>query len=417
MSSNKRINSLSKNNYNNNDNRNIEVNELFNRFKKENSKYTTIQNTEEVSNSTIKYNDKKYFYQTQDKDKNNYKDNNSEFTNYFNKSNIPKHFNKTYQIKKQNQKNKLIYNNHFNSFDKNNDNKESNNECDEEIKEKISSYYNRKKQYDLDNKNKNDNNSKTNDDGDNCLKLDSCSDYINFDRPRVSNNKISSYNNNSKIITKTIRPKKIITDSLKRKKYSNSFNNEIIDSECDNYIKNDSKIQKKSQRIILDRSLTNFNNQCFYRKSSIGLNHYTNNNNSNNNNNNNDINSSLFFKKLINQTVKTSPKIIDDNTSKNSNYQTKLEKEDPNSNNYFYSNCKTKEHFYRDSNNIYRKTNNIDNSNESSQNGNKRFLNRKKNSQNHYGFNHFRIPFDNSKNVEFNRTCYLKKPIDKNPNI
>ena len=410
ISSNKRLKSQNKNNYINNENKNIEVNELFNRFKKENSKVTTLQNSEEVTNSTIKYSDKKYFYQTQDK--NNYKENNSEFTNYFNKSNVLKVINKTYQIKKQNQKNKLIYDNKFNSFDKNNDNKESNNEGDDDFKEKISSYYNRKKQYD--NQNNNDYNSKTNDEGDNCLKLDACSDYINFDRPKISNNKIIMYNKNSKNITKTIRPKKIITDSLKRKKYSNSFNNEIIESECDNYInKVDSKIQKKSQRLILDRSLTNCNNQCFYRKSSIGLNHYNNNNNKINNNK--DINSSLFSKKIINSTVKTSPKLIDDSTSKNSNNPTKLEKEDFN-NNYFYKNCKTKDYFYKDTNNIYRKTNNIDNSIESSQTDNKKILNRKKNSQNHFGFNNFRTPFENNKNVEFNRTCYLKKPMDKNQN-
>ena len=54
---------------------------------------------------------------------------------------------------------------------------------------------------------------------------------INDIRKR-NNNRKNTFNENCKI-SKTIRTKKIITDSIPRKKFSNSFNNELIDNDND----------------------------------------------------------------------------------------------------------------------------------------------------------------------------------------
>ena len=421
LNSSKRINIQNKNKDKKNDNRIIEVNELFNRNNREKSKYTTIQNSEVEFNSknlTVKNSDKKYYYQTLqenndiDNEENNYLNTN----NFIIYNNSDK--NKTYKIK-NNQKNNIIYENNVNSFDRN---KEINNSNIDDYKDNITNYNYNKNNFIKSPSINEFNNEKIKDiykEEGNIMNFNS--DYINNDNQRKTfnafNNKINNYYNNSKKI-KTIRTKKIITDSITRKKFSNSFNNNFIEVENDNnfneknYNKNNLDSQKNCQKLILDRNLKlNYN---FYDNSNNDFEQNINKKSNINNNINKNINSSLFIKKP-NYTGKSSPKYIKNDITNDEDAPYPLKLDEDIDNNYFYSNNKTIEDFYRDKN-IYRKENpkikSIKDSIESTPKSKKLYP--KKKSENYFGINNSKLNNEFNNYLEFNKTCYLKKQIDKN---
>ena len=388
LNSNKRISIQNNNIYNQNNY--FEVSELFNRNDREKSKYTTIQNSEDEIKSnctTVKNSDKKYYYQTlQD---NNY---NYDIINSYNNENLLNK-NKTFK-RKNNTKNNIIYENNVNSFDKNYDNEYYDNEDDYKLS---SSNYNYKNNY----------NSKTPSINNDLYKNDS--DFINFERQRNDfSNKVTNYNNNSKIIKNISKKTKINNSSIGEKKFANSFNNEFTCKENYNNFNNRTKLNnnkpKNYQKLILDRRLNpNYNlysNDNDEFDENISCCQYKCNVKTDNN--------SVFIKSKKNITGKSPQKyIINDNSPR----PTILIDNEGIYDNYLYNNSKTREDFYKDSRKIDSKIISIkDKSIESSPKTIKKSLYHKKNSQNHFSMNNPGIL--NDINV-FNKTCYIKKQIDK----
>ena len=392
LNNNKKISIHNKNIDNRNDNKYFEVSELYNRNAGEKSKYTTIQNSDDElkSNSTtVKNSGKKYYYQTIQDNNHNY-DNPNSF-----KMDVLSNKNKTFKRKTNNSKNNIIYENNVNSFDINYDNNYYDNYDDN--KGNLSNY-NFRKNYNI--KSPLINNDLYNED----------SDFSNFSRPKNNfNNKIFNYKNNCSKITKTIRPKKIITDTIIRKKFANSFNNEFNDNENYNFnnrtILNNYK-PKNCQKLILDRKLDPEYNLYTHE---MDLNQ-----NINQFNNNKTFNNSTFFNNRKNSIGKNSPKYILKNFNGHSHSPTILLENEDLCNNYFYSNNKTKEDFYRDRRKTDSKAiNKKDISIESSPKSNKNSLYHKKSSQNHFSINNPLITNEVNQITYTNNICYLKKPIDK----
>ena len=390
LNSNKRI-MIQNNKTNNQNNKCFEVNEFFNPNDREKSKYTTIQNSEDELKSntnTIKTSDKKYYYQT-------IQDNNYNYDNV-NSFKIDTNKNKTFKRKNNNFKNKIIYENNVNSFDKNYDNEYYENEDDYKLG--LNNYQNNY-------------NVKTPSINNDLYKNDS--DFINIGRQRNNfNNKISDYKNNSKIIKTNLPKRTIINDpinSIIKKKYANSYNNEFSDTENYNFnnrtkLKNNK--EKKCQKLILNRKLNpNIN---LYSSDNNELNENI--TNFNDKDNYKTLNNSILFKSKKNSTGKSSPKYIlnDDAPS-----PTLLENEGI-YNNYLYGNSKTKEDFYKDNRKTDSKVISLKNvSIESSPKCIKKSIYHKKNSQNHFSINNPGILNEINNITDFNKTCYIKKQINK----
>ena len=357
----------------------VEVSELYNREKSK-SKYITIQNAEDVyKNCSPKKNNKTYYYQSIDGNKITKGDKMHDYNNYYNNANI---LNQNKKKKQQSKKNNIIYENNVNSFDRNNGNKVNNNDnykinynkksC---INSPSVSDYNNENQYEEENN----------------IILDSATEHIYNSKPRNTNyNRVNNYNSNNynKIIYKT---KKISTNSLRRKKFSNSFNNDLIKNEHNDndYNEDVNELQKNCRTLIINRD-HNYNKYNLKNKMNI------------------DNNSFIYKNKnIINNTGRSSPKYIIKNASTPINFEN--ENDD-----YFYNNSKTIEDFYKDKNQYTKnlKDNSFESSNSKSK---KRLLYHKKNSQNHFGINNARLSIEVN-NPKFNKTFYSKKDNIKKEN-
>jgi hypothetical protein len=380
----KRKQRINNQNKNINEKNNVKVNELYNREGSK-STFVTIQNQEEnilnISSSPKKEGEKKYYYQTLNGNKKLKEDKKDEHA--INKSDI----NLNKKKRQQNKKNNIIYGNNVNSFDKNNEIYNNNYLGNYFRKSQINSpnlsYYNQII------------------DEDNNKQLNSVKDNIyNNNKAILSNyNKKDNYNDNNKneLIYKT---KKIAMKNSIRKKFSNSFNEELINNDnCSNDNKAN-EFQNQFKTLVNDKS---HQFKININKKNIGI----------------DNNSFIYNnKKKINFTGRYSPNYEFDN--KDISYPSHLDNDNDNDNekeDYFFYNSRTIEDFYKDKNK-YRLTipkisSLKDNSYESSISKNKRkqrILYHKKNSLNHFGDNYSRMSIDvNNNNPLFNKTYYSKK--------